>query len=81
MVSKISGRYIYDNFKIGVATHPDEAGSIYLAFTDMDNEETHMFTLAKEQIKAVEGLLREARGAGIVIAGANEMPGDRNGLG
>jgi hypothetical protein len=74
MQTKIGDKYIYDNFRIGVADHPADEDAIYLAFTDIDNERTHMFLMVKSQLPQFEEMIRSSRGAGIVIAGANEMP-------
>lgn len=74
MQTRIGSRLLYDNFQAGVATHPANPDEVYLAFTDNDNEETHMFLMTPDSLKKYEQMIREASGPGVIIAGLQDMP-------
>jgi NTP pyrophosphatase (non-canonical NTP hydrolase) len=51
MVTRIGNQLYYQNFKVGAAKHPNDDQSMYLVFTDTDNEEVHMFEMALDRLQ------------------------------
>jgi hypothetical protein len=75
MVTRIADQRIYQNFAIGAAKHPNDDRSMYLVFTDKDNEEVHMFDLDLDRLDEYIDLLNQTKHAHkLHVASANEMP-------
>lgn len=73
MVTRIGDNIIYDNFKMGAAKNETDSDSIYLVFTDTDNEELHMFPVSISKIEQYFNLVRQTV-AGQKVEIATEMP-------
>jgi hypothetical protein len=68
---------IYDNFAMGAAKNEEDDSTIYLAFTDKDNEEVHMFKVGITKLDQYFNLVKQtAAGQKIEIVGADRMPKD-----
>lgn len=73
MITKIGEQLVYENLKMGVSREEGEDDRIFLAFTDVDNEETHLFPVALSKVEDYIGLIRQAA-AGKKIEIATEIP-------
>lgn len=75
MFTRMGEQIVYHNFAVGCAKHPEDDESMYLVFTDNDNEETHMFSMKYSEIDVYIQTLKDTRHAHkLHIAGAHEMP-------
>jgi hypothetical protein len=75
MVTKIANQRVYHNFAIGTAKHPHDDKSMYLVFTDKDNEVVHMFEIGLDEVDGYVSMVTGAKHThNLHIAGANEMP-------
>lgn len=75
MVTRIGMQHVYHNFSVGTAAHPDDEGSMYIVFTDKDNEEAHMFEMKLAAVEEYVAFIQRAKAThSIRLAGANEMP-------
>lgn len=75
MKAIIGNQIIYDNFSMGCAKNEEDDSQIYLAFTDNDNEEIHMFTVGINKLEQFFNLVRQtAAGQAIEVVGADKMP-------
>lgn len=75
MYMRAGEQVIYDNFRVGCVTHPEDDTSIYLVFTDVDNEEVHMFEMKIAQIEQYFNLVRQtANKQKIEVVPASAMP-------
>lgn len=73
MVTQIGDQLVYDNLKMGVSKQEGEDDRIYLAFTDADNEKTHLFPVGINKVNDYIQLI-QATAAGQKIEIATEMP-------
>lgn len=79
-----AGDLIYlDNLVIGCMKNENDPGTIYLAFTDNDNEKTYLIPVALEKVETYfEHVRASIAKMKIVVAGADEMPtGGNDGTG
>lgn len=75
MKTIIGEQIIYDNFGMGAAKNEEDEETIYLAFTDKDNEEVHMFKVAISNLEQYFTLVKQtAAGQKIEVVGADRMP-------
>lgn len=73
MLTKIGDQNVYDNLKMGVSRQEGDNDQIYLAFTDVDNEETHLFPVKLTKVNDYIQLIQKAA-ANQKIEIATEMP-------
>lgn len=75
MVTRIGNQLVYQNFKVGAAKHPEDDQSMYLVFTDVDNEEVHMFDIKLSSLDGYIEVLRKTQTTHkLHVASADEMP-------
>lgn len=75
MVTRMGTQLVYQNFSVGAAKHPQDDQSMYLVFTDRDNEEVHMFDLSLERLdEYIELLTKTKHSHKLHVATADEMP-------
>lgn len=75
MYTKMGDQIVYENMRLGVTKEEGEEDRVFLAFTDEDNEETHLFPLAISKVEDYIGLVRQAvAGKKIEIATPGDMP-------
>lgn len=75
MKTTLGQQLIYHNFSLGAAKHPENDESMYIVFTDRDNEETHMFEVSYDGLDEYMKLLQETKYSHkLHIASADEMP-------
>lgn len=75
MVTKIGDQILLDNLKLGAINNPDDPETVYMAFTDVDNEETYTVPIAVNKLDQYFTLLKQtAAGQRIEVAGADQMP-------
>jgi hypothetical protein len=64
---------VYDNFKMGAANNEGDPDTIYMVFTDEDNEKIHMFPIALTKVEQYFNLVRQTA-SGQKIEVATKMP-------
>lgn len=75
MVTRLGDHIIYDNLKMGATIMEGEDDKVYLAFTDVDNDETHFFPVALTKVEQYLNLVRQtAMKQKVEIVGADQMP-------
>ena len=73
MVTELGDQRIYDNLKLGAAKNEADPDSIYLVFTDVDNEVIHMIPIALSKVEQYFNLVRQTA-AGQKVEIATQMP-------
>lgn len=75
MKTIIGEQIVYDNFTMGAVKNPEDNEQVYIVFTDKDNEQVHMFTVAIDKLEQFFQLIRQtAAGQKIEVVGADRMP-------
>lgn len=73
MVTRMGDQLLYENLRLGVTKEEGDNERIFLAFTDTDNEETHLFPINLNKVEQYVNLIRQTA-AGQKIEIATELP-------
>lgn len=75
MYARYGDRTVYDNYEMGIAQFEEDPDFLYLAFTDSDNEHTHLFKMTREAMDAFADHCKEQLGKKTVaVYGPGDMP-------
>lgn len=75
MVTRVGDHIILDNIKMGASPNEAEPETVYMGFTDVDNEETYLIPISISKIDQYFQLVKQtAARVSIEVAGADQMP-------
>ena len=61
MVTRIGSQFVYEDVRMGAAANQNDphGETIYLTFSDVDNEEVHLFPIAISKLEQYFNLIRQ----------------------
>lgn len=75
MVTRVGDHIILDNLKLGASPNEADPTTVYMGFTDVDNEETYLVPIAITKIDQYFQLVKQtAARVEVEIVPASQMP-------
>ena len=75
MYTVMGDQIVYENIRLGCTKEEGDEEQVFLAFTDVDNEKTHLVPLAVNKANDYIQLIQKVTaGAQIIQATAGDMP-------